>query len=58
MKIQIFKESYETSQNPDSLESKVNNFIKGKKVINILQNSVVHQIGTKYSLIITVLYEE
>ena len=58
MQIKMFTGKLKSSL---TLESKVNNFIKGKSVVNIVQSVVKDDSREKpsdYEIVITVLYKE
>lgn len=63
MKIKVFKSHLSELEDTNSIESKINSFIKNKTIVSIEQ-SVVPKIqrGTKpeciYFTVITILYED
>lgn len=61
-KVKIFKSHINESRDTASIESTLNAFVKGKKIISVTQ-SVVAKPGTEgtnaiYFMVVTVVYEE
>lgn len=61
-KVKIFKSHINESRDTTSIESSINAFVKGKKIISVTQ-SVAAKPGTEgptaiYFMVVTVVYEE
>lgn len=58
MKIKIFKGNITKDSDFQSLETKVNSFVNGKKVIDMKQSIDKAESSGTYFLVITVMYED
>lgn len=57
MQIKIFKSNISELADTNCIETKVNNFIKGKKIIDIKQSIASKADGNLYFITMTVMYE-